>query len=146
MLAAQLTSTWRWRWPTLVVLLAVARIAYGVAAAPAGGRIRARPVLAAAALLGDRPVHRRGGAERARGQAAGAILFFPMMFFAGLWLPIAAMPAVLQHISHVTPLGAAVQALQDAVQGHLPHPLQLITLAAYALVFGLVAARLFRWE
>ena len=79
-------------------------------------------------------------------QATGTILFFPMMFFAGLWLPIAAMPAVLQHISHATPLGAAVQALTDSWQGHFPHPLQLITLAAYALVFCVAAARLFRWE
>ena len=49
-----------------------------------------------------------------------------MMFFAGLWLPITQMPAVLRHISHATPLGAAVQALQDSAQGHWPHPLQLL--------------------
>ncbi len=69
-----------------------------------------------------------------------------MMFFAGLWLPIAQMPSVLRHISHATPLGAAVQALQDSAQGHWPHPLQLLTLAAYAVAFGLAATRLFRWE
>ena len=78
--------------------------------------------------------------------AIGALLFFPMMFFAGLWLPRAAMPPVLRDISDFTPLGAAVQALQDSAQGHWPHPLDLAVMACYALVFGVAAARLFRWE
>jgi ABC-2 type transport system permease protein len=69
-----------------------------------------------------------------------------MMFFAGLWLPIAQMPAALRHISHATPLGAAVQALQDSAQGYWPTTLQLVTLSAYAVAFGLAAAKLFRWE
>jgi ABC-2 type transport system permease protein len=69
-----------------------------------------------------------------------------MMFFAGLWLPIDQMPPALRHISHAAPLGAAVQALQDSAQGQWPHPLQLVTMAAYAVVFGLAATRLFRWE
>ena len=56
------------------------------------------------------------------------------------------MPAALRHISHATPLGAAVQALQDSWLGQWPHPIQLITLAAYAVVFAVAAARLFRWE
>ena len=42
--------------------------------------------------------------------------------------------------------GAAVPALQDAALGHWPTSLQLLTLAAYAVAFGLAAARLFRWE
>jgi ABC-2 type transport system permease protein len=53
---------------------------------------------------------------------------------------------VLQHISHATPLGAAVQALTDSAQGQWPTALQLVTLAAYTVAFGVAAARLFRWE
>jgi ABC-2 type transport system permease protein len=79
-------------------------------------------------------------------QAVGTIVFFPMMFFAGLWLPIASMPKVLQHISHATPLGAAVQALNDSAQGHWPTALALGTLAAWAVVFAALAVRTFRWE
>jgi ABC-2 type transport system permease protein len=79
-------------------------------------------------------------------QVAGGLLFYPMMFFAGLYLPIPEMPADLQHISHATPPGVAVQALDDAGAGLWPHPLQLLTMAAYAMVFGLAAVGLFRWE
>jgi ABC-2 type transport system permease protein len=78
--------------------------------------------------------------------AIGAILFFPLMFFSGLWLPIPSMPAVLQHISHATPLGAAWESFQAAALGHWPPALALGTLAAYAVAFGLAAAWLFRWE
>ena len=78
--------------------------------------------------------------------AIGAILFYPLMFFSGLWLPIPSMPAVLQHISHATPLGAAWESFQDAALGHWPPALALLTMVGYGVVFGLAAARLFRWE
>ncbi|MGI8690144.1 MAG: ABC transporter permease [Thermomicrobiales bacterium] len=76
----------------------------------------------------------------------GSLLFYPMMFSAGLWVPRAAMPDVLRHISDFLPLGAAVQALQDTTQGNWPHPLHLAVMAVYALIFGAAAVKLFRWE
>ena len=76
----------------------------------------------------------------------GALAFYPMMFFAGLWLPIPNMPATLQHNSHATPLGAAGPALAAATAGSWPTALQLLTLAAWAVALGLAAARFFRWE
>jgi ABC-2 type transport system permease protein len=76
----------------------------------------------------------------------GALLFYAMIFFAGLWLPIPNMPATVQHISHATPLGAAVPALTAATQGSFPTALQLLTMAGWAVAFGLAAARFFRWE
>ncbi len=76
----------------------------------------------------------------------GRLAFFPLMFFAGLWLPREDMPAVLQDISNFTPLGAAVQALQDSMQTGFPPVAPLLVLAAYALVFGYLARRFFRWE
>jgi ABC-2 type transport system permease protein len=131
---------------TVIVILVVARTAYGVALPkqPAGFVIAA--LLAAAALQAvGLFVAATAGSGRVA-QALGTILFFPMMFFAGLWVPIAQMPKVLRYISHGTPLGAAVQALQRASAGHWPHPQQLLVMAAYAVVFGLAAAKLFRWE
>jgi ABC-2 type transport system permease protein len=76
----------------------------------------------------------------------GMLLFFPMMFFAGLWLPRDAMPAGLLHVSDATPLGAAVQALQDSTRGDWPEPLHLAVMAVWAIVLGVVATRAFRWE
>ncbi len=113
----------------LVLLVAVARIAYGVPLPREAAGFALAVALAIAALFG-----------------IGMFVAALAPSFAGLWLPIAAMPPVLQHVSHATPLGAAVQSLTDAWQGHWPHPLQLLALAVYALVFSLGAARLFRWE
>jgi ABC-2 type transport system permease protein len=131
---------------TVIVLVAVARVGYGVAAPRQPGGFVVAGLFATAALMAIglciAAVAPTGNVAR----GAGAILFYLMMFFAGLWLPIPNMPPVLQHISHATPLGAAVPALQDATLGHWPTWLQLLTLAGYAAAFALAAARLFRWE
>jgi ABC-2 type transport system permease protein len=76
----------------------------------------------------------------------GLILFYPMNFFAGLWLPRDAMPQVLRRIGDFTPLGAGVQSLQDSLAGAWPRPLDLGMMAVIALAAGLAAARWFRWE
>lgn len=83
------------------------------------------------------------------GKAAGAIgsvLFFPVLFFAGLWLPRAEMPEVLRRISDLTPLGAGVQSLQDAAAGHWPQLLHVVVMLVWTVGAGAVAARYFRWE
>jgi ABC-2 type transport system permease protein len=131
---------------TVIVILVVARVAYDVALPKQLAGFVIAVLLAAAALLavGLFVAATAGGGRAA--QAIGTILFFPMMFFAGLWVPIAQMPRLLRYISHGTPLGAAVQALQRASAGQWPHAQQLLVMAAYAVVFGLAAARLFRWE
>ena len=79
-------------------------------------------------------------------RAIGAGLFYPLLFFAGMWLPRAMMSGVLQGISNFTPLGASVQAMQDSMQGQFPPAEPLLVLAGYALVFALIARRYFRWE
>jgi len=78
--------------------------------------------------------------------AAGSLLFFPLMFFAGLWVPQAQMGAGLRDFSHYTPLGAAVPAVQNAIAGHWPGTAHLLVLAGYAVVFSALATRLFRWD
>jgi ABC-2 type transport system permease protein len=72
--------------------------------------------------------------------------FFPMLFFAGLWLPRAEMPAALRYVSDLTPLGAAVDAAQSAMLRGFPPVAPLLVLAAYAVVFAALAVRFFRWE
>jgi ABC-2 type transport system permease protein len=56
------------------------------------------------------------------------------------------MGATLRDIGDYTPLGAAVQALQDATAGTWPSAGQLLVMAAYAVICSLLAPRLFRWQ
>ncbi|MDS0133036.1 MULTISPECIES: ABC transporter permease [unclassified Amycolatopsis] len=80
-------------------------------------------------------------------KSAGAlamILFIPIMFFGGVYLPRPLMPAVLQRIGDYVPPGS--QPLQDAWVGTGVQPLQLAALAAFAVLGTALAARLFRWE
>ena len=76
----------------------------------------------------------------------GTLLFFPSMFFAGLWTPREAFPEVLRRVGDLTPLGAGERAVHDAMTGSWPGWGSLAVLVAYTVVFGSAAARLFRWE
>jgi ABC-2 type transport system permease protein len=76
----------------------------------------------------------------------GRVVFFPLIFLAGLWWPRELMPGALQALSGISPLGATVEAIQDSMQGQFPPAMPLLVLAAYAVVFGFLARRLFRWE
>jgi ABC-2 type transport system permease protein len=78
--------------------------------------------------------------------AVGSIVYYPMLFAAGVWTPGPLMPDAVRLVSDYTPLGAASDALQDAWAGHWPQPLHLIVLAGLTLVLGGIAARRFRWE
>lgn len=78
--------------------------------------------------------------------AIGLVSLFPLLFFAGLWLPRASMPEVLRTISDFTPLGAGVQALADTAAGGWPQLVHLAVLVAWTIVAGGLAARTFRWE
>ena len=78
--------------------------------------------------------------------AIGQLLFFPLMFLGGLWIPRQVMPAILRDVSDYTPIGSAVQALQSAMQGSFPPARALLVLAGYALLFGALAVRQFKWE
>ena len=130
----------------VVVIIAVARLGYGVFLPRQAGGFVLAALLAAASLLALGLLVAAVAKNSQAAQGIGLLLFFPLMFFAGLFFPIPVMPRFLQHLSQATPLGAAVQAMSDAWVGHWPHPLQLWTLAAYALGCGLAAAKFFRWE
>ena len=131
---------------TVIVLLVVARAGYGVAMPRQAGGFIVAGLLAAATMLAAGLFISAVAPSAGVARGLGAVLFYLMMFFAGLWLPIPNMPPVLQHIAHATPLGAAVPALQNAVQGQWLSWRPLIAMVAYAVAFGLAAARFFRWE
>ena len=76
----------------------------------------------------------------------GTAAFFPSMFTAGVWYPISALPAWAETLVSLTPNGAAVLGLNQAVAGDWPDPVHLIVLAAWTVLAGVVASRYFRWE
>jgi ABC-2 type transport system permease protein len=76
----------------------------------------------------------------------GRLVLIPMLFFAGLWWPRELMPAVLRDVSDYIPLGAAVEAIQDSMRGPFPPAAPLLVLTGYAVLFGFLAMRFFRWE
>ncbi|KAF5994748.1 MULTISPECIES: ABC transporter permease [Streptomyces] len=78
--------------------------------------------------------------------AIGSAVFFPMMFCAGVWIPVQAMPDTLARIVGYTPFGAAAQALNRAAAGDWPGWAHLGVLAAWTVLLTAGAARWFRWE
>jgi ABC-2 type transport system permease protein len=145
-LAAQLIADLTVAAVMVIAILAVARIGFAIPLPRQAGGFILATLLAAAALLGAGLLVAAVAPTGRVARGIGAAIFYPMMFFAGLWLPIPNMPAALQHISHATPLGAAVPALTAAAAGSMPTALQLGTMAAWAVALGLAAARFFRWE
>lgn len=145
-LAAQLVANLSIALVAVILFLAVAKVGFGVRLPQNLAGFAVGWLFAAAALLSIGLLITALAPGRGPATAIGTVLFFPMMFFAGLWLPITQMPPLLQNLSHYTPLGAGMQALQDASQGDFPSAQPLLTLAAYAVVCTVISVRAFRWE
>lgn len=130
----------------LLVMLTIARVGFGT------GLPRSLPAFGLGFLLLASSMFAIGllvAALAPTGRSAsavGSLVFFPLVFFAGLWVPRAAMNDVLRTISDLTPLGAGVQALQDATAGNGPDPVRLLVVLGWTIVAGGLATRFFRWE
>lgn len=130
----------------VVTIVVVARLAFDVALPGQLAGFVVAVALGAVAMLALGTLVAALVPNQRVGGLVGSLLSFPMMFFAGLWVPRGEMGPGLRHISDFTPLGAATGAVQDAMQGGWPHPVHLLVLAAYAVIFAALAAKLFRWE
>jgi ABC-2 type transport system permease protein len=126
--------------------LIVALVVFAVPAPGNPGGFAASLLLAATALLAVGMVVGAVARTAAAGQGIGMALYFPSLFFAGVYLPRGAMPEGLQAVSDLTPSGAAVQAVTDTWAGRAPTLSSLLVLAAFALGGGWLAANRFRWE
>jgi ABC-2 type transport system permease protein len=131
---------------TLALLVTVSIVFFGITAPQNPAAMVLAIALTMAALfaigLAIAALARTSGA--ARGLMAAAL--YPMMFFSGLYYPVQLMPALIGDISRYTPLGAAVPAIGDSWIGQFPPAQPLLVLTGYALVFGYLAKRYFRWE
>jgi ABC-2 type transport system permease protein len=128
-----------------VVMLVIA-IAFGAPAPRQFGGFVVALVLVALATLGIGAVITALASTERIANAAGLVTFFPLMFFAGLWVPRTKMGTPLRTISDYSPLGAGVRAVQDSLADHWPATAGLLVLAGYAVACGAVAARVFRWQ
>jgi ABC-2 type transport system permease protein len=146
LLAAQLVVMLLTAAVAVAALLLLARFAFGVALPRQFAGFLLATLLAALALLAVGLLVSAAAPGGRGANALGAVAFYPLVFLGGLFLPVDTMPAALRHVSHATPMGAAVAAMQDATAGHWPHRLALVTLLAWAVGAGAAAARLFRWE
>ncbi|MGV4986013.1 ABC transporter permease [Streptomyces sp. NRAIS4] len=129
-----------------LLAIAVGRVAFDVALPqqPAG-YLLALVLAAAAALALGSVVSALSRTTKIAG-AIGSAVFFPMMFCAGVWLPVQSMPHTLARVVQLTPFGAAARALDEAACGHWPGWAHLGVLALWTVLLTAGAARWFRWE
>jgi ABC-2 type transport system permease protein len=130
----------------VTAVLLVARFAYGVQLPRQAAAFLLTTLLSAVAMISIGLVVAGAAPGGRAASALGAAVFYPLVFLGGLFLPIQTMPPALRHVSRLSPLGAAVTAMQDAGNGHWPNGTSLVALTAWAVVAGLAAARFFRWE
>jgi ABC-2 type transport system permease protein len=146
LLAAQVIINFALAASVVILIALVSHFAFSVALPRQLGGFLLAIVLTMGAMLSLGTLIAAVAPSQRIAAAAGSLLFFPLMFFAGLWVPQAEMGAGLRDVSHYTPLGAAVPAVQNAIAGHWPGTVHLLVLAAYAVLLCALAARLFRWE
>ncbi|MBJ7597151.1 MAG: ABC transporter permease [Candidatus Dormibacteraeota bacterium] len=84
--------------------------------------------------------------SQAVGSAIAGVLFFVLLFLAGLWVQPAQIGEPWSTVMYYSPSGAAAKALLDsAFSGNLPWA-AWGTMVVYTAVFGFIAIRYFRWE
>lgn len=92
------------------------------------------------------------GAFTRTAEAASSVcnlIILPMAFLSGSFFPTEIMPRALQLIAKVLPLGQLNEGLLDVmVRGLGPAEavVPMLVLLGFAMVFGVLATRLFRWE
>jgi ABC-2 type transport system permease protein len=146
LLAAQIVIDFALEATAVVLILVIARFAFSVPLPQQFGGFLLAIVLTISAMLGLGVLIAAVAPSQRVAAGIGSLLLFPLMFFAGLWVPQAEMGAGLRDVSHYTPLGAGAPAVQNAIAGHWPGSVHLLVLAGYAVVLCALAVRFFRWD
>lgn len=129
-----------------VLALAVGSLVFTVPMPQHAGVVLAAVLLGAVAMFSVGMIIAARATKASTAQGIGMLVYFPMLFFAGMWTPGPVMPDVVASIATWTPLGAISQAISAGwLGGDLPW-LQLAVTAVYAVAGIAVSARLFRWS
>ena len=131
---------------SVAIVVGVARVAFHVPAPVEAGWFVLSVILVIAALFALGLLVAAAAPTARSAAGLGWLLFFPNMFFAGVYFPTEEMSPVMRQIGNFTPLGAALHAVRDSWMGLAPRPQYLGIMAAYAVIAGVLAARFFRWE
>ena len=81
-------------------------------------------------------------------QPIGTLVLYPMLGLSGLFVPVDALPPLLQAVARVLPLTYAVSLLKGIWRGEgwLAHGGDVTALVLMFLVFLAISTRVFRWE
>jgi ABC-2 type transport system permease protein len=81
-------------------------------------------------------------------QPVGAIIFYPMIAFSGLFYPIAGLPPAMRFVANVLPLGHSASLMRGIWIGEAwsAHMGDVAALAATFVVCVAISARVFKWE
>jgi ABC-2 type transport system permease protein len=131
---------------SVAIVVGVARVAFHVPAPVETGWFVLSVILGIAALFALGLLVAAAAPTARSAAGLGWLLFFPNMFFAGVYFPTEEMSPVMRQIGNFTPLGSALHAVRDSWMGLAPRPQYLGIMAAYAVIAGALAARFFRWE
>ncbi|MEA2010498.1 MAG: ABC transporter permease [Actinomycetota bacterium] len=129
-----------------VATVLVGMLAFGIPFPESPGWFLISYALAALCLLGVGLLIGAVVPTAASGQAIGMLLYFPLLFFAGVYIPLEVMPEGVRTMSSYTPSGAAVQALSATWAGEAPQTSSLLVMAAFVVVVGSLIIWLFRWD
>lgn len=103
-------------------------------------------VLATASMFGIGVLIGGLASKGATASGIGMLVYFPMLFMAGLWTPGPLMPDAVAAVATYTPLGAASQAMSDAWFDQGMPWVQLVVMLVWSVVMFALASRTFRWE
>ncbi|MFD6951660.1 ABC transporter [Nocardiopsis sp. TSRI0078] len=131
-----------------VVLCAVALALGWSPSLTAGGVLAAAALVLLATAAFSSLALLMAGTLRAEATLAGANLVYVLMLgLGGVLFPTSSFPAPLEQAASVLPVTALSSGLRAALAGGAPPgPGAFAVLAVWALVGGLLASRLFRWE
>ena len=76
-------------------------------------------------------------------------LNFPMMFLSGIFIPLTFLPAFLKPVIYAIPVTYLADAVRQVMVNSTPQfpmMLDLLVLAGWAIVTGLLSVRFFKWE